>query len=92
MNSRFFAFLALFAGLILIAQPAAAEWHRAESDRFVIYSDSRADDLEQFAETLERYHVAMELESGRTVPVPSPSSRLTVYMVGTLDDLSLIHI
>lgn len=91
MNSRFFAFLALFAGLIFIAQPAAAEWHRAESDRFVIYSDSRADDLEQFAETLERYHVAMELESGRTVPVPSPSSRLTVYMVGTLDDLRELY-
>ena len=82
-------FVLLFAGLMLsaLSDPAEARWHRAESDRFIIYSDSRADDLENFAEMLERYHVAMELESGRRVAPPSPSSRLTVYMVGTRDDL-----
>ncbi len=73
------------------AAPAHAAWHKAESDRFVIYSDSRADDLKDFAETLERYHVAMTLESGRQVPVPSPSNRLTVFMVGSLDDLREVY-
>jgi Flp pilus assembly protein TadD len=82
---------ALFAAALLYAMPAQAEWHRAESERFIIYSDSRADDLEEFAETLERYHVALSLETGRQVPVPSPSSRLTIYMVGSGDDLRRLY-
>ena len=36
------------------AQPASAAWHKAESDRFVIYSDSRADDLRRSADDLQR--------------------------------------
>lgn len=91
MLIRFFALLALAASALGFAQPASAAWHKAESDRFIIYSDSRADDLEEFAQMLERYHVALELESGRTVPVPSPSNRLTIYMVGTRDDLREIY-
>ena len=87
MIPRFLALLAMAAGFLAIAQPAAAAWHKAESDRFIIYSDSRAEDLEQFAQMLERYHVAMELESGRSVPIPSHSNRLTIYMVGTRDEL-----
>lgn len=89
---RFFTRAAAFLGAaLLMAVPAAAEWHKAESERFVIYSDSRADDLEEFAETLERYHVALSLETGRQVPVPSPSSRLTIYMVGSGDDLKRLY-
>ena len=81
--------LAAFA--LLAAHPAWAEWHRAESDRFVIYADSRAEDLREFAQVLERYHVAMEMESGRRVPVPSPSNRLTVYLVGSMEDLRTLY-
>lgn len=87
MICRLFSLLALAAALMTLAAPASAKWHKAESDRFVIYSDSSADDIYEFAELLERYHVAMELESGRRVPVPSPSNRLTVYMVGSYDNL-----
>jgi tetratricopeptide (TPR) repeat protein len=75
--------VAAFAALLAVSAPANAEWHEASSDRFVIYSNSRADDLKQFGEMLERYHVAMEIESGRSVPKPSPSNRLTIYMVGS---------
>lgn len=82
----FAAGLALFA-----AQPVWAEWHRAESDRFVIYADSRAEDLAEFARQLERFHVAMELESGRQLAVPSPSNRLTVYLVGSVEELRDIY-
>lgn len=71
--------------------PAAAKWRVAESDRFVVYSESRADDLKDFAEMLERFHVAMELKSGRSVPKPSPSSRVTVYMVGSDSNLKELY-
>lgn len=77
--------------LAFIAHPALAEWHKAESERFVIYSDSRAEDLGEFAQMLERYHVAMEMESGRKVVVPSPSSRLTIYLVGSIEELRAIY-
>ncbi|MEM7781440.1 MAG: hypothetical protein AAF697_13710 [Pseudomonadota bacterium] len=84
-------FGAIFAALLLVPTAAHAAWHKAESDRFVIYSDSRADDLVDFAEMLERYHLAMELESGRTVPRPSPSNRLTIYMVGSIENLRKVY-
>jgi Protein of unknown function (DUF1570) len=77
--------------VLAAAQPALAEWHKAESDRFVIYSDSRAEDLAEFARMLEQYHVAMELESRRKVPVPSPSNRLTIYLVGSVEELRNIY-
>jgi tetratricopeptide (TPR) repeat protein len=91
MLIRLFALFALAASALVFAQPASAAWHKAESDRFIIYSDSRADDLKEFGEMLERYHVAMEFESGRTVPVPSPSNRLTVFMVGSDSNLRSIY-
>ena len=83
--------LAVFLACFAFASPAFAAWHKAESDRFVIYSDSRPEDLKELGELLERYHIAMELETGRRVPVPSPSNRLTVYMVGSYDDLRILY-
>jgi len=77
--------------LLIVAHPAWAAWQKAESDRFVIYADSRADDLAEFARQLERYHVAMELESGRRVAVPSPSNRLTVFLVGSVEEVRDIY-
>jgi len=88
---RIVGILVIAICLAVFAQPANAAWQKAESDRFVIYSDSRAEDLERFTQLLEQYHVAMELESGRQVPVPSPSNRLTVYMVGSRDNLRDIY-
>jgi hypothetical protein len=81
------------AAILLLIQPAtaAAEWHEASSERFVIYSDSRSDDLKRFATMLEQFHRAMELETGREVPVPSPSSRVTVFMVGSVENLRDIY-
>lgn len=82
MNSLIFRIIA--TGFVLLgAQPASAEWHKAESDRFVIYSDSDAGDIKEFAERLERYHVAMTKITTANPPVPSPSNRVTVYAVGS---------
>ena len=82
---------ALTLGFWALTTPAIAAWHKAESERFVIYSDSRPEDLRNLAEMLEQYHVAMELETGRRLPAPSPSNRLTVYLVGSLDDLRQVY-
>lgn len=88
---RLIAAFAFAMSLALITSPARAAWHKAESERFVIYSDSRAGDLKKFGEMLEQFHVAMELETNRRLSKPSPSNRLTVYMVGSWDNLRKLY-
>ena len=82
VNSVIFRMIAA-ALVLLAAQPAWAEWHKAESDHFVIYSDSDAKHIEEFAQRLERFHVAMTKVTGFNPPKPSPSNRVTVYAVGS---------
>ncbi|MGX7925512.1 DUF1570 domain-containing protein [Tsuneonella sp. HG094] len=69
------------------ATPAAAEWHKAESEHFVIYADDGEKDIRKFAEMLERYRSAMEFATGFKYPKPSPSNRVTVYAVGDAKDV-----
>lgn len=87
MLGRFYWAVFGALALVLLSAPAHASWYEAQSDHFVIYADTRGEDLRDFAEMLERYHAAMVLETGRQVERPSPSNRLTVYMVGSYDNL-----
>lgn len=73
-------FLALLAA-VLLTGTARAEWFEASSAHFVVYADDSERDIRKFAEQLERYHEAMEIVTGFEVPPPSPSNRLTVYVV-----------
>ncbi len=73
----------LFLALGLSSSPAHASWHKAESDYFVIYADDKEEDIREFAVALERYHSALELLTKREVKVPSPSNRLTIFVVGS---------
>lgn len=81
--ARIAAAFALALSLVVISAPAHAKWHKAESERFVIYSDQSERDVREFAERLERYHVAMTKISTLDPPKPSPSNRVTVYVVGS---------
>lgn len=73
----------LGAALGALAWPglAMADWYRADSDHFVVYADDRASDIEEFTSELERFHGAMALTTGGAVTVPSPSNRVTIFMV-----------
>lgn len=74
---------ALFLAAVAVpATPAHAQWYEAQSDHFVIYAKDSEQDIQEFAVLLERYHAAMQLLSGRDVPKPSPSNRVTIYVVG----------
>ena len=72
------------ASLLFVSftQPARAEWYEASSDHFVIYADDKDADIKRFSENLERYHSAMAFLMKREVDLPSPSSRVTIYVVG----------
>ncbi len=59
--------------------PARAEWRRAESPHFIVYSDGRESALRDYVRELEIFHTAL-----RTVlPVEDgPIRKLPIYLVG----------
>jgi len=81
---RWAGFLALLLGL---ASPLRAEWHEASSEHFLVYADDDPRDVERFAQMLERYHTALTVLTGRKVPTPSPSNRVTIFAVGGERDM-----
>ena len=84
-----FAIATLGAILSVALLPASAEarWRMASSENFVIYADDSVRDLQQFSIVLERYHKALEVLTGHPTQPPSPSSRLTIFVVGSQRDI-----
>jgi len=67
--------------ITLVSPQAAAEWLEASSDHFVIYGDQSEKSLSDFSERLELYHAVMA-DVFRTQNVkPSPSNRVTIFVV-----------
>lgn len=79
-------FIAALA-IALAASPAQARWRVASSENFAIYADDSASDLERFAGMLEKFHSSLELLTGIESLAPSPSNRVTVYVVGSQRDI-----
>ena len=80
-------FLLIAIGLFFLGTPVDAAWHEASSDHFVIYADDSPEDLRQFADRLERYHAALSAQMRPNVAKPSPSNRVTVYVVRNSKDV-----
>ena len=84
--------LFLLSALSFLPAPAHAEWLQASSAHFVIYADDSERNLRRFADQLERYHSAMSLLTGRkSGPPPSPSNRVTVYVVDDGQQVRALH-
>lgn len=73
----------LIAALAALLSPAAAqaEWYESSSAHFVVYADDSERDLRRFSEQLERFHQAMAVVTGTPTDPPSPSNRVTVFVV-----------
>jgi len=69
--------------LAMLTMPVAAhaKWLEASSDHFVIYADDTPADIERFADQLERFHSAMAFLLRADQQRPSPSNRVTVFVV-----------
>jgi cytochrome c-type biogenesis protein CcmH/NrfG len=67
--------------LVLFAATANAKWLEASSDHFIIYADQDAKQVQRFAERLERFHAAMAHVFQTKHPNPSPSNRVTIFVV-----------
>lgn len=69
------------AATLLSSGSAQAAWMESSSQNFVIYADQKQEDLKEFSEQLESFHHAMAFLLGFTPEVPSPSNRVTIYVV-----------
>jgi len=65
--------------LLLLASPAAAEWRRAESANFIVFSQSGEASLRKDAALLEDYNSFLRLLT--RVDDPPPPNKLKVYVV-----------
>src|SRR5918993_296824 len=79
--------------LALLALPCAAraEWFEASSANFVVYADDSEKDVRRFSERLELYHEAMEGMTSLDLPAPSPSNRLTVFVVSNQREVQKLY-
>ncbi|MBO9575847.1 MAG: hypothetical protein J7494_08940 [Sphingobium sp.] len=73
----------LMCALVLLLWPVAApaKWMEASSNHFVVYANDRPENLKQFSEQLERFDSALALVLGAKGKIPSPSNRVTIYVV-----------
>lgn len=74
-------FILLVAIMALFPSTANAAWLRASSAHFVVYANDSESKVKGYAEDLERYHAAMALLTGGDSVAPSPSNRVSVFIV-----------
>lgn len=88
MRVQLFAAVALFT----LAAPAQAEWWEAETDHFIVYSESSQADAKKFAEKMEQLDMSLRsLQNVKFAPTNSPSKKLTVFRFGDIDDISRLQ-
>lgn len=66
---------------------AATEWLEASSAHFVVYAKDSERDIRKFSDQLERFHAAMRLVTNAPPLTPSPSNRVTIYIVSSQDEV-----
>jgi tetratricopeptide (TPR) repeat protein len=83
--------LLAICAVILLSSPVSAEWHEASSDHFVVYANQSEKQVRAYAERLERYHNAINVWLKTNNEKPSPSNRVTVYVVGSEANLKRLY-
>ncbi|MCJ1959437.1 hypothetical protein [Novosphingobium mangrovi (ex Hu et al. 2023)] len=85
------ALAACVAATFLPGSAMAADWYKAASPHFVVYAKDSSKDLETFTTRLERFHQAMALVTGDTAEPPSPSNRVTIFVVSGEREVRRLH-
>lgn len=86
---RLAAGFAMAAGLFALAGPAHAGWLRAESQRFIVYSDGTERNLRDFVQKLESYDRLLRFQSGLD-PEAAPDRKLPIYLVRNRSGLTRV--
>lgn len=76
----------------LLGAPSAAraDWLRAESERFIVYSDGGERDLRDYVQKLEIFDRVMQFRTGLSADMASPR-KLPIYLVASRRDLARVH-
>lgn len=85
--------VALFLALLATSTAAQAEWWRAETDHFIVYSEDAKDSTEAFAIGLERFDNALRILQGMELRPDQPISaanKVTIYRAGTSEDVAML--
>lgn len=72
------------------ASPAWAEWHRAESDRFIVYSDGDERILRDYVLKLEVFDRILRSQTGLDIN-EAPPRKLPIYLVGRHSGLEQVR-
>ncbi|MBX3705306.1 MAG: hypothetical protein KF911_01645 [Pseudomonadales bacterium] len=83
--------LAICTPLLICSVAAFAAWHEAVSDHFVIYANDSERDVTHFSRRLERFRAAMESGFPPRFEKPSPSNRLTIYIVRDATEVAELY-
>ncbi len=74
---------------LMTASAAYADWWKASTGHFTVYSESDRDDAEAFARRLERFDNALRtLQNMPIVAAASDASKVTVFRFGDTDDIA----
>ncbi len=79
----------LLLAILLTAMPGPAwsQWLEASSNHFVIYADQSEERVRQFSERLQRFHDALRARMDLDRTIPSPSNRVTIYVLESTSDV-----
>lgn len=80
---------ALLAMLVLAAPAQAADWKRADSRHFTIYSDGSTGQLEDFTEDLERFDSLLRMLF--SISEPENPAKLTIYLLDDARDVARLY-
>lgn len=80
--------LAFLAGILTVgvAGTAEAKWLRADTDSFIIYSESNEKSLREFAQNLQRFDSTLRLVF--RVETQGEDSRLPIYLLPASEDVA----
>ncbi len=84
------ACLLAFAALSISAS-ADAEWYRASSEHFLIYSQQKPEALRQFAENLEKFDGAVRAVRGMGDLPLSQGNRITIFTLRSAADVQRLY-
>ena len=84
-----FSFVAVT--LFAVGSPANAAWLEARSKHFIIYGDSKPEELGDFAKKLERFDQAVRIARAMEDPPLTDSNRLTVYFLKDPEELARLN-
>ncbi|HEY5809646.1 MAG TPA: DUF1570 domain-containing protein [Povalibacter sp.] len=91
-GARFaFALILLLAAVLPVARSHAADWIRAQTDHFVVYSNVGASTTKEYLEQLEGFKYLAELLLGSGSGSAAASTRFTLYLFDDQEVLKTVR-